>query len=159
MATGASGSVEPYDKLALAVDEGARRAGRDPSSLRRLIEIKVVYAPNRARGIADARLWAGTRVRDRDKYGVYDPRDLQSHGDLFPDQAIAKSWLISDDPAEHVALAERYLQLGFSHLFFHAPGPDQRAFLQFYGQHVLPVLRQKYGGARPSQKQAARGTG
>ncbi|HLH73601.1 MAG TPA: TIGR03557 family F420-dependent LLM class oxidoreductase [Chloroflexota bacterium] len=148
LATGAAGSSSPYDKLMPSVDEGARAARRDPASVRRLIEIEVVYARDRAQGIKDARLWAGTLVRDRDKYGVYDPRDLQYYGELFPDQMIEQNWLISDDPDQHVAVAERYIQMGFTHLFFHDPGRDQAAFLEFYGQHVLPKLRQKYGSTQ-----------
>src|SRR5882724_174202 len=35
----------------------------------------------------------------------------------------------------------RLIDLGFNHLIFHAAGLDQRAFLEGYGQHVLPRLR------------------
>lgn len=144
MATGAAGSVQPYDRFAATVDEGARTSGRDPSAVERWIEVEVVYAKDRARGLAEARLWAGTLVRDRDKYGVYDPRDLAYQGSFLPDDLIERNWLISDDPDVHVAVAERYINLGFDHLFFHHPGPNQGEFLEFYGQHVLPRLRQKY---------------
>lgn len=154
MATGASGNRDPYDALLPVVDQGALAAGRDPASVQRFLEIEVVYAKDKAQGVRDARLWAGTLVRDRDKYGVYDPRDLQREGELLSDQTIAGNWLISDDPDQHIALAERYIQLGFTHLFFHDPGLNQRTFLQFYGQHVLPKLRAKYGGAMPRRRAA-----
>jgi coenzyme F420-dependent glucose-6-phosphate dehydrogenase len=39
------------------------------------------------------------------------------------------------------------IDLGFTHLVFHAPGPDQRRFLDLYSEHVLPRLRARYGGA------------
>mgnify|MGYP000879335273 CR=1 FL=1 len=38
-----------------------------------------------------------------------------------------------------------YINLGFRHLVFHAPGPDQARFLKLYGETVLPLLRKKYG--------------
>jgi hypothetical protein len=53
------------------------------------------------------------------------------------------------------AMAECYIKMGFSQLFFHHPGPNQRQFIQFYRQSVLPQLRQKYGGAQVGQEQAA----
>jgi coenzyme F420-dependent glucose-6-phosphate dehydrogenase len=33
------------------------------------------------------------------------------------------------------------VDLGFNHLVFHAPGPDQSRFLQLYAEQVLPRLR------------------
>ena len=42
---------------------------------------------------------------------------------------------------EHVEKIKAYLDLGFRHLVFHAPGPDQERFLKLYGEQVLPRLR------------------
>ena len=36
-----------------------------------------------------------------------------------------------------------YVELGFTHLVFHAPGPDQARFLKLYAEQVLPLLRSK----------------
>jgi coenzyme F420-dependent glucose-6-phosphate dehydrogenase len=147
--TGGAGSLDHYQhKLIPAVDRGARAAGRDSSQVLRAVELAVVVAPNQEAGLKEARLWTGSMYPNRAKYGVYDPRDMQRVGKLIPDQEIASHWFISGDPDEHVQLAERYLDLGFTHLFFHAPGPNQRAFIQFYGQNVLPKLRQRYGQAQ-----------
>jgi coenzyme F420-dependent glucose-6-phosphate dehydrogenase len=35
--------------------------------------------------------------------------------------------------------------LGFRHLVFHAPGPDQTRFLKLYAEQVLPRLRTAFG--------------
>jgi coenzyme F420-dependent glucose-6-phosphate dehydrogenase len=35
--------------------------------------------------------------------------------------------------------------LGFRHLVFHAPGPDQARFLTLFGEQVLPLLRRRFG--------------
>ena len=34
-------------------------------------------------------------------------------------------------------------ELGFTHLVFHAPGPDQARFLKLYAEQVVPLLRAK----------------
>lgn len=156
MTPGSPGSVARYrDTLIPALEQGARAAHRDPNTVARAVELYVVVAENKVEGLADARLWASTLLEDRDKYGVYDPRDLQKEASRLSDQTVASLCLISADPDEHVALAERYIQLGFTQLFFHAPGPDQGAFIQFYGKHVLPRLRQKHGAATPPGRAAA----
>ena len=47
---------------------------------------------------------------------------------------------------EHVQRIRAYLDLGFDHFVFHAPGPDQARFLELYAREVLPRLR-----ANPSE--------
>lgn len=148
---GASGPKRDCQQLIPALEQGAREVGRNPDSIPRAVEIAVVYAKSKAEGIKDARLWDSSMFPGLDKFGIYDPRDMQHYGSLLSDQQLEGHWFISGDPDEHVALAEKFIQAGFTHLFFHAPGPHQREFIQFYGQHVLPTLRQKYGGQRGQQ--------
>ncbi|MGH2461070.1 MAG: TIGR03557 family F420-dependent LLM class oxidoreductase [Chloroflexota bacterium] len=145
-------SVDHYrDVLVPALERGARDAHRDPRSLARAVELYVMCTDNPTEALADARLWASTLLDDREKYGVYDPRDLQKFAGRLSDAAVERGFLISANPADHVAFAERFIQLGASQLFFHAPGPRQGEFIQFYGKEVLPRLRQKYAGAmRPA---------
>jgi coenzyme F420-dependent glucose-6-phosphate dehydrogenase len=52
---------------------------------------------------------------------------------------------VSTDPDEHVERIRPYVELGFRHLVFHAPGQDQERFLRLYGEHVLPRLRAAFG--------------
>jgi coenzyme F420-dependent glucose-6-phosphate dehydrogenase len=48
---------------------------------------------------------------------------------------------VSNDVDEHIEQIRPYLDLGFTHLVFHAPGDDQLRFLKLYGDRVLPRLR------------------
>jgi len=52
---------------------------------------------------------------------------------------------VSSDPEEQVENIRAYIDLGFRHLVFHAPGPDQARFLNLYAEQVLPRLRQRFG--------------
>ncbi|MDA8348507.1 MAG: F420-dependent glucose-6-phosphate dehydrogenase, partial [Pseudomonadota bacterium] len=38
-----------------------------------------------------------------------------------------------------------YVELGFRHLVFHAPGLDQEGFLRRYAEQILPRLRRAFG--------------
>lgn len=143
-----TGPVDRYrDVLIPALEQGARGAHRDPGAIERAVELYVICTDNRAEAVADARLWASTLLDEREKYGVYDARDLQEFASRLSDAEVTSRCLISANPADHIAFAERFIQLGVTQLFFHAPGPRQGEFLQFYGKEVLPTLRQKYGGA------------
>ena len=47
-----------------------------------------------------------------------------------------------------------YVDLGFDHLVFHAPGPDQERFIRLYAEHVLPRLRRRFGAPNETPKSA-----
>jgi len=52
---------------------------------------------------------------------------------------------VSSDPDVQVEKIRPYVELGFRHLVFHAPGPDQARFLTLYAAEVLPRLRAAFG--------------
>ena len=49
------------------------------------------------------------------------------------------------DPDEVVEKVGGYVGLGFKHLVFHAPGPDQARFLKLFAEQVAPRMRKKFG--------------
>ena len=49
--------------------------------------------------------------------------------------------LISSDPAQHVAWLREAAELGFDEINLHHVGRDQEAFIDTFGEHVLPELR------------------
>jgi coenzyme F420-dependent glucose-6-phosphate dehydrogenase len=131
------------DKLLPAAREGAQASGRDFDALDRTIEMKVSFNPDRARALADTRIWAALALPAQDKVDVYDPRELEARADRVEDPE--RRWLVSDDVEEHLEQLAPYLELGFRHLVFHAPGDDQAGFLRLYAQEVLPRLRERWG--------------
>ena len=76
---------------------------------------------------------------------VEDPLEMERLAVNLPLERAAKRWIVSTDPDEHVERIRPYVELGFRHLVFHAPGQDQERFLRLYGQHVLPRLRAAFG--------------
>ncbi len=135
--------MELYRETLLpAVEEGARKAGRDSSSIERMIEMKVSFDTDRQRALEDTRIWAALALPAESKVGVEDPREMERLSSELPIEKAASRWIVSDDPDEHVSRIVPYLEMGMTHLVFHAPGPDQRRFLDLYSEHVLPRLRQ-----------------
>ena len=132
------------DKLLPAVEEGAKAAGRDPETIERTLEIKVSFDTNRARALADTRIWSALALSAEDKVEIHDAREMERKAAEVADQAHRR-WLVSSDPAEHIEQIRPYLELGFTHLIFHAPGDDQSRFIQLYAKEILPRLRQRWG--------------
>jgi len=128
------------EKLLPGVAEGAKAVGRDPESIEKTIEVKVSFDTDHARAMQDTRIWAALALPAEDKANIHDPREMERKAEAVADQAH-KRWLVSSNPEEHIEQIRPYIELGFTHLIFHAPGDDQSRFLQLYAKEILPRLR------------------
>jgi coenzyme F420-dependent glucose-6-phosphate dehydrogenase len=135
------------ETLLPALAEGLEKAGRTPDSIERMIEMKVSFDTDLERARDDTRHWAALALSPEEKTGVEDPVEMEKLADALPVERAASRWIVSSDPDQHVERLADTIALGFTHLVFHAPGPDQKRFLDLYAAHVLPRLRRRYGGA------------
>jgi coenzyme F420-dependent glucose-6-phosphate dehydrogenase len=135
------------ETLLPAVAEGLEKAGRAPDAIERMIEMKVSFDTDHARAMEDTRHWAALALTPEEKMGVEDPVEMEKLADALSAERAASRFIVSTDPDEHVERLAETISLGFTHLIFHAPGPDQRRFLDLYAEQVLPRLRQRYGQA------------
>jgi coenzyme F420-dependent glucose-6-phosphate dehydrogenase len=127
------------DVLLPALGEGAAAEHREVEAIDRMIEVKVAYDTDRSQALADTRIWAALALPAEDKVDVHNPREMEERAKQVKDPE--RRWLVSDDPDEHVEQIRPYLELGFTHLVFHAPGDDQSRFLKLYAEQILPRLR------------------
>jgi coenzyme F420-dependent glucose-6-phosphate dehydrogenase len=127
------------------VQQGLKDSSRDPASYDMMIEVKVSFDTDRERALADTKHWGALALTPEEKTSVHDPREMEKLADALPIERTAKRWIVSTDPDEHVEKIAYYHGLGFNHLVFHAPGPDQPRFLKLYGERVLPLLRKRLG--------------
>ncbi len=132
------------DQLLPAFAEGAATEGRDASALDRMIEVKVSYDTDRERALEDTKIWAALALPAEAKAGVDDPREMERLAREVEGVAHRR-WLVSSDPDEHIEQLRPYVELGFNHLVFHAPGNDQARFLQLYASQILPKIRERWG--------------
>ena len=140
---------ELYTTLLANVAEGAAAAGRDPSALRRMIEIKVSYDRDIDTAHRNCHWWAALALSSEQKTGVEDPIEMERLADANADKAHTR-FIVSDDPAVVVERIGTYLDLGFDDLVLHGPGGDQRRFLEQFTADVLPALRQRAASAPPA---------
>jgi len=110
-----------------------------------MIEIKVSFDSDKQRALEDTRHWAALALTPEEKMSVEDPVEMQRLADALPIERAASRWIVSNDPDEVVEKVGAYVGLGFRHLVFHAPGPDQARFLKLFGEQVSPLLRKKFG--------------
>jgi coenzyme F420-dependent glucose-6-phosphate dehydrogenase len=124
--------------------EGLADAPAKALGFDRMIEVKVSFDSDLDRAMQDTRHWAALALSPEEKMSVEDPLAMERLAAALPLERAARRWIVSNDAEEHVERIGMYVDLGFRHLVFHAPGPDQERFLRLYGKEVLPRLRQRY---------------
>jgi coenzyme F420-dependent glucose-6-phosphate dehydrogenase len=134
-----------YTELTGKVREGLARRGRGEDSIEKMIEVKVSFDTDRSRAMEDTRHWAALALSPEEKVGVEDPVEMERLAAALPLDRAASRWIVSSDPHEQVEKIRPYVELGFTHLVFHAPGPDQARFLKLYAERVVPLLRSNFG--------------
>lgn len=124
---------------------GLDKAGKTTGSFERMIEIKLSFDTDRERALQDTRFWGALALNPDEKLNVEDPLEMEKLADALPVERAASRWIVSNDPEEAVQRIGKYVELGFNHLVFHAPGPDQARFLSLFGEQLAPRLRAAFG--------------
>jgi coenzyme F420-dependent glucose-6-phosphate dehydrogenase len=133
------------DTLLPNVAAGIQASGRKPQDIEMMIEMKVSFDSDHGRALQDTRHWAALALSPEEKSSVEDPLEMERLADQLPAERAATRWIVSSDPDEHVEKIRAYIDMGFRHLVFHAPGTDQERFLNLYADQVLPRLRAAFG--------------
>lgn len=136
--------AELYEELNENMENGARTAGRDPSQIDRMIEIKVSYDRDLAYARDACSFWAALALTPEEKSTIEDPVEMERAADAIAERAPTR-FIVSDDPDEVVERISPYVELGFNELVFHAPGHDQSRFLDQFAADVLPRLVDRFG--------------
>ncbi|GAA1828168.1 glucose-6-phosphate dehydrogenase (coenzyme-F420) [Agromyces salentinus] len=146
--TSGKGAELYADQLMPAVREGldARSDGRTFDEYDRMIEIKLSYEETEEAALDNTRFWSPLSLSKEQKHDITDPVEMEKAADALPIEQIAKRWIVGTDPDEVVEQIGQYMDWGFNHLVFHAPGHDQRRFLQLFERDLAPRLRARAAG-------------
>ncbi|MFC3703544.1 glucose-6-phosphate dehydrogenase (coenzyme-F420) [Devosia honganensis] len=143
--TSGKGAELYVDQLLPNVEAGRAESELKGRPFERMIEVKVSFDTDPARALEDTRNWAALSLSAEEKHSVEDPEQMERLAAALPIERVAKRWIVSSDPDEHVAAIKTYMDYGFDHLVFHAPGTDQTRFIGLYAREILPRLRQLAG--------------
>jgi coenzyme F420-dependent glucose-6-phosphate dehydrogenase len=131
-----------YRELMANLAEGAEKVDRDPHAIRKMIEIKVAYARDYDDAFESCKIWSALGLSHEQKAGIDDPIEMERVADENADKAHDR-FIVSSDPDEVIEAIMPYVDLGFEDLVLHAPGNDQRRFLDQFAADVLPALREE----------------
>jgi F420-dependent hydroxymycolic acid dehydrogenase len=129
------------DKIRNAFFEGARSAGKDPHSLRILIE-SFITVGGQAEAEEAADFWRFIPLAFQEFIDEPDPRKIE-HGAKakVSAQDVYSKWVVADEPAPHIQMLRGLAELGATDVFVHSGQSDQQRVIDFYGREVLPAIR------------------
>lgn len=110
----------------------------------RMIEMKVSFDTDLERARGDTHFWGALALKPEERDPVDDPREMERLADALPVERTVSRWIVSNDAQDMAERIAAYVELGFDHLVFHAPGPDQARFLELFTKQVVPRLRERY---------------
>ncbi|HYB39627.1 MAG TPA: LLM class flavin-dependent oxidoreductase, partial [Mycobacterium sp.] len=129
------------DKLIPALKEGAAAANRNVDDIDKMIEIKMSYDPDPQLALENTKFWAPLSLTAEQKHSIDDPIEMEKAADALPIEQVARRWIVASDPDEAVEKVGQYMSWGLNHLVFHAPGHDQRRFLELFDKGLARRLR------------------
>ena len=103
-----TGGKEPgaYKELLKAFEKGAKKGGKDPADMPRLIELSVAYTDDIEGAVQEMKkYWAGTFIPALFNQNIYTPKMSAENGKAVEGDAVRKRGCFSADPEEHVQFA------------------------------------------------------
>ncbi len=125
----------PVDRLRRLLDAFGKEG-------RRVLQVHLSWAPTDEEALAIAHDQWRTNIFDPPVCWDLDTPEAFDVAARFvtPDDVRSKV-LVSSDLAQHVAWLQEYAALGFDSIALHHVGQDLDAFIDAFGEHVLPELR------------------
>src|SRR5690625_1572372 len=133
----------PVEKVAGLLDRfaaGAREAGKDATTLPKIIQLHLSWAPTEEEAVTNAvEQWPNGAMRFP-KADIRSPFDFAAMARLVRPEDFAGRMVISADPDVHRAAIQRYADLGFDRIYLHNVGRNQRDWVEVFGRDVLPKV-------------------
>lgn len=130
------------DKLVPSMHEGMAKGERADGSVQQTLEVKISYDRDPQRALENTRFWAPLSLTAEQKHSLHDPQEMEAAANALPIEQVAQRWIVASDAQTVVDQVTPYVDLGFTHLVVHAPGHDQRRFLDQFAADVVPALRE-----------------
>jgi G6PDH family F420-dependent oxidoreductase len=122
-------------------DKGAREAGKDPSKMAKILQVKVSYAPTDKEAIDSAvKDWPNGGM-NFPKADIRTPEDFEAMSKLVRPENFKNRVLTTSDLDKHTEYIQHWIDLGFKEIHVHNVNRSQDAFIDAYGKHVIPNLK------------------
>ena len=140
MPTRTGRELPAYPTLFGKFAEGAREAGKDPSTMPKMLQLHLSWAETDEQALQNAMTeWPNGGMKFP-KADIRSPFEFEQMARLVRPEDFDGRMVISADPDVHRAEIQRYVDLGFDRVYLHNVGRNQREWIEVFGREVLPKL-------------------
>ena len=131
---------EKIEGIFAKFEEGAREAGKDPSTMPRILQLHLSWAETDEEALRNAMVeWPNGGMKFP-KQDIRSPFDFEAMAKLVRPEDFKGRMLISSDLEAHRKQIQTFLDLGFDQIYLHNVGRNQREWAEAFGREVLPKL-------------------
>ena len=121
-------------------EKGAREAGKDPSTLHKILQLHLSWAPTDEEAMRNAlKEWPNGGMKFP-KADIRSPFDFEQMAKIVRPEDFKGRMLISSDIDVHRREIQKFIDLGFDRVYLHNVGRNQREWIDAFGKQVLPKL-------------------
>jgi probable non-F420 flavinoid oxidoreductase len=124
------------------VIEAFRRGGGSGKPI--ILQAALSWAPTEEEAEVEAlHQWASNAAGGEVNWDLRRPQDFDTLARFVTKDDIRHSVMVSADLGQHRAWLVQYAEMGFSEIHLHQVGRRQLSFIDAFGEHVLPTIREK----------------
>ena len=133
---------EKMEMLRGKFEEGAREAGKDPTSSPKMLQIHVSWARTDEEAVQNAMVeWPNGGMPFFPKQDIRYPEDFAGMAKLVRPEDFTNRVLMTSDLGAHTKHIQNYVDMGYDEIHLHNVGRNQAEFIETFGREVLPNLR------------------
>jgi coenzyme F420-dependent glucose-6-phosphate dehydrogenase len=126
------------DALGKVID-AFRRGGGEGKPL--YLQVGLSWAPTEQQALHEAHeQWRSNVLGGEVNWNLRTPQEFDMASRFVRPEDMRESILVSSDLGQHAAWLAEYADMGFTEIHLHHVGTSQYAFIEAFGQHVLPAL-------------------
>ncbi len=132
--------LEKIDMLFGKFADGARKAGKDPDTMPKVLQLHMSWAETDEQALANALdQWPNGGMKFG-KADIRSPHDFAAMAKLVRPEDFDGRMVISSDPDVHRAAIQKFADLGFDRIYLHNVGRNQAEWIEVFGRDVLPQV-------------------
>ena len=121
-------------------EKGAREAGKDPSTMPRVLQLHLSWARTDAEALQNAMTeWPNGGMKFP-KQDIRSPSDFALMAKIVRPEDFEGRMLITSDLDAHRREIQKFVDMGFGRVYLHNVGRNQQEWIEAFGREVLPHL-------------------
>lgn len=124
-----------------AFERGAREAGKNPAKMKRMAVVLYSIDKNYDKAVEACRPFAAALIPEMFKYGVYDPKELEEHGNIVSRERIEGNCIVGTSPESIIEKLDGLIKVGINYFALLNLSPQVKEGIKIIGEKIIPYFK------------------